>query len=217
MVHYLDDSVVPRGFYLDAASPELATADCTPGSVQYDDGRYEFLRCPEAYVYGRVVLRAAEPSGNEGGLTGPNLPDTMSLVRSDGRNTGQQIDWVSDFYVLLRKGYSYSAPSIASSPFVIVRLDREFNPDGGISTDTVLVSIPIGSAPAAVYRPAAGVDAEGARFIPDEPEAPNGGPALVAAASLADLAADPLGRYFYDAATGTITVTAGDEWVIVQR
>lgn len=221
MTEYLDDSIVPRGFYLDGDQQELTPLGCVPGAVSIEDDTWSFLRCPTRPSFGTLEVRPASivADDEERFVVGPRGAGTSPMVRNDGVTTGTNPVDQPSYWAVIDGTMSYTLPTIDPAPYTIVRLDRhhaEFAALGESEPYMVRVTVPADRPPSSVRRPPAGegtraTDGEGP-YLP-----PPGSGDLVAVGSLAALDAAPLDSYLYDAATATITLYANVRWLVIER
>jgi hypothetical protein len=199
---FLDDVLMPRGTYVAADQPSLATSDCV--RVVLGDG---FLRCPTNRVVGELVVYDGNTSVNR----------TRTLNRSDGlsyrtveRPGANAQNGLHGYAVLVNHGLTYALPTPAASGYAL-RLDmgHETFLDRlpGSDAASVDVAIPVNGAPRAVHRTGTS----------PTPDAPGANTALRAAASSADWNANPATTYLYDAANARIWVKATARWIVVQQ
>jgi hypothetical protein len=110
--------------------------------------------------------------------------------------------------VIYDGGLTYSIETAAARGYAF-RLNTGAMSNSAVDKESALLdmTIPAPSAPSGVFR-------TGTNF--DRPDKPTEANRLRAVSSLAELNANPLTTYFYDAAKGQVVVKASARWVIVQ-
>jgi hypothetical protein len=210
---FLDDSIVPRGYYVDARAPWLAY----PGCTRVAGGDVGHFRCPaEPGGMGELELRTAP-----GASFGQRV--NAQLARSDGlrysrASAGVAAGMHSTTVLHSVPGITYAIENPAS--FYALRL-WDIGGDLPIVTGQarLRVSLPISSAPRMVTR--GGVVPE---FAPGADPGGGGdalppmasGEPLRAVGSLAELDANPLAGYWFDASAGRLWLNVTPRWVQVQ-
>jgi hypothetical protein len=208
-----DDAIHPRGMYVHSAQHWLATPECaihTFTDAARDDTE-RFYRCPRAYGYTEVDVRAlAAPAVRTHGQ--------QYVVRSDGlryRGYGYTDNGMPFEHMGGRSGYAaYFDAGLRyalESPLAggaAVRLSRDDHPLVKREAATVEVSVPMAAPPAAVHRTGR------SQAAPDAPTAMS--VTMRPVASAAAVAAEPLDTYFYDAATRRLVLHASARWVVVR-
>ncbi len=197
---FLDDALMPRGTYVAADQPALATADCV--RVTLADG---FMRCPSNRTVGELVVLDG----------GTSVNTSRMLSRSDGvsyrtafQSGANALNGLHGYAVLVNHGLSYALP--AASAGYSVRLDMGHETFlGSLASSeaaSVDVAIPAATAPRGVHRTGTA----------QSPGATSASTALRAATSVADFNANPASTYFYDAAAQRLWIKAMTRWIVVQ-
>lgn len=208
-----DDTVMPRGYYVDAAAPWTAP----PGCSRVVRGEATMLRCPTTEPgIGELEVRLA---------AGATFGQKIAAVVT--RNDGLRYSIVPD---LLGSGLHsttvlHSVPGVSyaleqTSTYYAMRLwDTGGDPQLMRGRGSTLVSVALSAPPRSVMRGAATQDGnpggdpgEGRDTVPTA-----GLTTLRAAASAADLNANPLAAYYYDSAARRLWVNVTPAWLVVQQ
>nr|MCU0950911.1 hypothetical protein [Burkholderiaceae bacterium] len=210
---FLDDSILSRGYYVDARAPWLAY----PGCTRVAGGDAGHFRCAtEPGGMGELELRTAPGAG-----FGQRVD--AALARSDGlrysRGTAGVAAGMHSTTVLHSvPGLSYTIENAA--PFYALRL-WDIGGDVPIVTGhaRLRVAVPMAAPPRAVARAGAvpefapGADpGAGGDALPPM----SGAEPLRALASATELDASPLAGYWYDAAARVLWLNVTPRWVMVQ-
>jgi hypothetical protein len=206
---FADDSMFPRGMYIPAVQPWLATPECArvtfTNAAAGDTESY--WRCPRMYGYTEIDVRdLAAP--------GVRLHQSRNVRRSDGltwrvAGTNSPLEGMggrSGYAAFYDAGLGYGVVDAAAAGYA-VRLSQ--NDDAVVYNEqaTIEFSVPLASAPSGVFRHGTSEDA---------PDAPSAAHALRAVGSRAELAANPLATYFYDATNRQVVFHASKRWVTVR-
>ncbi|MBL8331112.1 MAG: hypothetical protein JNJ71_19905 [Rubrivivax sp.] len=207
-----DDTLLPRGYYVSKLNPWLAvTAECSIAIINPADADvYSYYRCPRSYGLSELDVR----SGGSG--TGASRINPW-LLRSDGlryrRGSGGDSAAATGVHgttVLHDTALAYHVEHNAGAAPVHLRLADEglrFTSAAALADPKrALVSLPMAAPPRAVHR-------TGTSF--DRPEPPSASSALTPAASLAELQANPMSRYFHDSTNRRLWMHAGTRWASV--
>jgi hypothetical protein len=204
---FLDDSIRPRGFYVDVNAPWLAYPGCTtvPGG---DNGHF---RCEREPGIAELQMRTSAAAGFNG-------KTEAMLTRSDGLRYNRTSNGVAPGMhgpTVLHgvAGLSYAIET-ASAYYALQLMDTGGDPGVNAGSAATTMSVPMASAPRSVARVQRATDPD-ADF--NAVPAPASGDALRAAASLAEFNASPLTTYFYDAAARRVWVSVTPRWTIVQQ
>ena len=212
----LDDTLLPRGVYIDAMAPWLAMPACGKVLIGNPTEPSLSFRCPQRPHFVELETRdRLNSTFND--KTNPMLkrsdglryhrPTSDAEVAAGLGGLGSGMHSTSVLYN--EAGLSYAVEGTPGST-VAVRLSDAAIPtataDLVADTASLALALPVADAPRAVYRTGIGFDA------PDAPTAAN---ALRAAASMAEHRGDPTRTYFYDAVARQLWVQAGRRWVIV--
>lgn len=205
----LDDSLLPRGWYVTEQAPWMATGECTRAVINSSDPDvYTFFHCPRRYAVSELDVRS-------GGAVGTQRVNPW-LLRSDNlryRRAGGDAGMASGQHgttVLVDAGLSYRLDQPAKTEVQALRLAHEGLLHEAQAPGAALalsVAVPLAAPPQAVHR-------TGTRF--DRPDAPTAASAMRAAASLSDFEANPMTTYLWEPAAHRLWVKASNRWVIVQ-
>lgn len=211
---FVDDSVVPRGYYVDALAPWLAQ----PGCRSVTSGEDRYLHCASEPGIAELEVRLS-PAATFGQRV------AATVVRNDGLryaigSPGVASGLHSTSVLHGVPGVSYRLE--AASSYYAVRL-WDVGGDARVQRGDAAtrVALPLDAAPRLVARTtrtqeentAGGDPGEGGDSVPT----PRATDAMRAAGSLAALDADPLGSYFYDAAARQLWVHVSSRWLVVAR
>jgi hypothetical protein len=210
---FTDDSVLPRGYYIDASQPWSAPPGCT-GITR---GEARLLRCaPSAPGIGELELRLGP---------GANFQQKVAaqLLRSDGLRyamSPQQFGSGMHSTTVLHSvpGISYAVEN--SSGFYALRLwDIGGDPALLRGEGSTLVSVALSAPPSTVARGPKtqdgnpGGDPGAGDLLPPIAS----GERLRAVGSIMELQASPLTAYWYDSATRRLWAYATPRWLLVQQ
>jgi hypothetical protein len=209
----VDDSVMPRGYYVDAAAPWTAPPGCPTVTL----GETRVLRCaPTEPGIGELEVRLAA-----GATFGQKI--AAMLVRNDGLRyaiapnvLGSGLHSTTVLHSV--PGVSYALEQ--SSNYYAMRLwDTGGDPKLMRGQGATLVSVALAAAPRSVARGVITQDGNpgGDPGVNGDAVPTSGLTALRAAASLAELGANPQGAYFYDAAARRLWVNVTPAWLVVQQ
>lgn len=210
---FADDTIRPRGYYVDATAPWLAPPGCAPVA----GGDSGALRCAAEPGIAELEVRLAP-----GAKFGQKIDAT--LLRSDGlrysrTSPGVSAGMHSTSVLADVPGLSYSLEQ-ASSFYALRLWDTGGNATVINGQGRTLVNVPLAAPPRTVSRvPASqsqdnpgGDPGEGGDALPT----PAPAHALRAMGSLAELAASPMAGYVYDPSSRRLWVNVSSRWVIVQ-
>jgi G8 domain len=210
---FLDDSMLPRGYYVNSFAPWMVVAaQCTQAVLDPEDAEFNtYHRCPRAYGFNELDMRSGGPNGYSAKVN-------PYLLRSDGlryRRQGGDAGLGSGVHgtnVLTDAGLHYrierSGAALAQPQALRLMDDGTEHEDPRLVPENkwVPVAIPVSAPPRAVHR-------TGSRWA--NPNAPTAANALRPASSLVDFESNPLGTYLVDSARQQVWVHASRRWVIV--
>lgn len=210
---FTDDSVLPRGYYVDASQPWSAP----PGCASASRGEARLLRCaPVEPGLGELELRLT---------AGANFQQRVaaSLTRSDGLRYamnpqvfGSGLHSTTVLHSV--PGVSYAVEN--TSGFYALRLwDIGGNPALLRGEGSTLVSVALAAAPGAVARGPKTQDGNpgGDPGAGDALPPIASGERLRAVGSMAELQANPLTGYWYDASARRLWAHVTPRWLLVQQ
>jgi hypothetical protein len=152
---------------------------------------------PQRYAFIRVMANGSYLDNSVG-----------FLLRSDGlryRDPGYE-----GFRAIINSPLSYRLETPPALSEYGVRLDRtDGQPPGAVPQSTL--TLVLARAPVGVFRP---LDREPGE--PDGWQTPSAANQLSAAANLAQFAASPTTRYFWDAANSTLHVALTERWAVIR-
>lgn len=213
-----DDTLYPRGTWVDAYRPYLATADCQRINVTPTDGATWMFKCPRQYGYGEIDVRSLAAPASQTHTTADILRSDGLRYRSGGYQGGGTFSaagtkWgggIGGYAALYDAGLHYSVTLPSAAGYAVRLADHSDFYDASVRAEraTIELRLPFNAAPRAVYR---GGPRGGYITQPTY----SAGDALRPAATLAELRANPLTTYYYDAAARQVVVHASTRWTSV--
>lgn len=210
---FVDDSAMPRGYYVDVNAPWLAY----PGCTKVAGGDAGHFRCGAEPGIAELEVRLVP------GATFGQKIDAL-LTRSDGLRYARGTPGVASGMhstVVLHGMSSLSYALEQRSNYYALRL---WDTGGDLAviggTARTLVSVALAAPPTSVRRASAPVDMGNPGGDPDGTDPVDFATltqTLRAAATVAELAANPSGGYYYDAAARRLWLHATPQWVVVQQ
>lgn len=187
---YLDDSILPRGTY--TAFPEYSAPGAARVNFQVDDDLFVVFRSAQRPEYSELTVRRMSAPG-------VSLHESVPIVRSDGLRF---MSGMRGYPVITSMKLSYQVTAASPSGFALRLSEDEVSGPSAL----VEASVPMPAAPKGVFRGGGNFDNPGPRGT---------GARLKAAATRAELEANPLGTFWYDPAAKRVVVKASSAWLQV--
>jgi hypothetical protein len=208
---FLDDSYLPRGFYIPARYTMLAAPGMTLKKVGPAGDQVSVFHGPQRPIFGILeTLLAGNGRFFGDGASGASLLDntTIPLRRSDGLEYVYNEAFVGGYPLICNSALSYELKAQPQDTLFAVRI----NLNTGVfqTTDPIVaaLAVPQPSAPKRVMRMSGGQDPNFER----EPGTP-----ITPATSLADWKASPTNRFFFDAGARLLYLHVGVATLVVER